>query len=190
MLTTANLCLDVLGANSSAGARAIAFPCKPEPVDSNQVWSVAPSSAAPGAISLQSALDTPPLCLGLRAQPPGPAGAQPYVFVSMRIAEYVRNGPPPSGYTLRVALSTNATVGGAWALQFAGASLAQGMTSSPVLAGQFHTAAVSAKGDAVTASWDGVVLASVTATNSGYGMAAIGSGWHVAWFDNFDVVGT
>lgn len=190
MVLASNLCLDVLSSNASAGARTIAYPCKPAPVDSNQIWTVTASSAAPNAVSLQNALDSPPLCLGLKEQPPGPAGEQPYVFVSMRIAKYERNGPPPSGYTLRVALSTNATVGGAWALQFAGATLAQGTTGDPVLAGQFHTAFVSAKGTAITASWDGVVLASISDTSSGYGMAALGSGWHEAWFDNFVVEAT
>jgi hypothetical protein len=181
-------CLDVLSANASAGARVIAFACKGgAPVDANQRWALAGVSAAPGAVALQSALDAPPLCVGFKPLPPGPEAAQPYVFLSMRIGVYERNGPPPSGYTLRVALSENATVGGAWALQFAGASLAQGVTAAPVLAGVFHRATVSAKGGAVTASWDGQVLASVTDDKSGYGMAAVGSGWHAAWFDNFEV---
>lgn len=144
-------------------------------------------SAAPGALALQSALDAPPLCLGFAPLPPGPAAAQPYVFVAMRIAKYERNGPPPSGYALRVALSANAFVGGAWALQFAGATLAQGVTKAPVRAGEFHTAAVGAKGAAVTASWDGEVLAQISDDKSAHGMAAMGSGWHASWFDNFRV---
>jgi hypothetical protein len=56
-----------------------------------------------------------------------------------------------------------------------------------VRAGEFHTAAVGARGGAVTASWDGALLASITDGSSGYGMAAVGSGWHEAWFDNFSV---
>jgi hypothetical protein len=183
----ADRCLDVLSANTSAGARVIAFSCKPAPVDANQRWALANVSAAQGAVALQSALRAPPLCVGFAQLPPAPAGAAPYVFVAMRIGKYERNGPPPSGYTLKVALSANATAGGAWALQFAGATLAQGVTKAPVLPGVFHTAAVGGKGPTVTASWDGDVLAQISDSKSAYGMAAVGSGWHEAFFDNFKV---
>jgi len=110
-------------------------------------------------------------------------------MLSMPIANYERNGPPPSGYTLHVAASANATVGAAWSLNFAKNALASGVTSAPVLPGKFYTASVSAKGSVVTAVWDGVQLAQVTDTQSTHGMAALGSGWHEAWFDNFAVAG-
>jgi hypothetical protein len=86
-----------------------------------------------------------------------------------------------------VAASPNATAGAPWALQFAGASLAEGVTAAPVVPGVFYKAAVRAVGGTVTASWEGAVLATVQDAKSAYGMAALGSGWHDAWFDNFAV---
>ena len=184
-------CLDVLSGNTSAGTRVIAYTCKGNGGgDSNQQWATAVSPLGGGGIVIKSDLASPSLCLDLETAPPAPPppqDAQPYVFISMRIDKYERNGPPPSGYTLRVASSVNATVGGAWALQYAGATLAQGVTAAPVVPGVFHTAAVSAQGQVVVASWDGVELARVTDSQSKFGMCAVGSGWHSAWFDNFKV---
>lgn len=39
----------------------------------------------------------------------------------------------------------------------------------------------------MTASLDGQVLTQVQDNSSGYGMAAVGSGWHVAYFQNFTI---
>ena len=180
-----SLCLDVLQANASAGERVDAYACKgAHPDEPNQRF--AALYGAGNTVALQSLLapspPAPALCVGLAALP-GPVGA-PYVAISMRIAKYERNGPPPSGYTLRVGLSPNATAGAPWQLAFAGAALAAGTTPQPVLAGVFYTAAVTAKGSAITATWAGATLASVTDTKGAYGMVAIGSGWHEAWFDN------
>ena len=188
-LVGSDSCLDVLSGNASAGARVIAFKCKGGGGGdaANQVWGAGASAAGAGDVAFTSALDAPPLCLGIAPLAPGPAPSAPYVFLSMAIAKYERNGPPPSGYTLRVASSANASVGGAWALQFAGVSLAEGLTAAPLLPGVFHAARVSAKAGTVTASWDGAVLASVSDARASYGMAAVGSGWHGAWFDAFEV---
>ena len=180
------LCLDVLGSNASAGARVLAYECKGDG-SLNQQWALAPlGGGGPNAVALQSALATPHLCLDLEAAPPPPPPAAPYVALSMRIGVYERNGPPPSGYTLKVQLSPNATAGAAWSLNFARTVLAAGVTPAPVLPGVFYTARVAAQGATVTASWAGAQLAQVVDDKklSGYGMAAVGSGWHEAWFDN------
>ena len=44
-----------------------------------------------------------------------------------------------------------------------------------------------ASGKNVTARLDGSVLAQVEDSSSAYGMAAVGSGWHLSYFDNFTV---
>jgi hypothetical protein len=44
-----------------------------------------------------------------------------------------------------------------------------------------------AAGSRITAFLDNVTLATLTDTSSSYGMAAVGSGWHVAYFQNFAV---
>jgi hypothetical protein len=176
-------CLDVLSSNPNASARVDAYPCKTAG-DANQVWQASYPSA--GAVVLASTLASPHLCLDLETLP-SPEGA-PYVAISARIAVYQRNGPPPSGYTLRVGLSPNATAGAPWQLAFAETVLASGTTAAPVLAGTFYAAAVTAKGTTITAAWAGTTLATITGdSKSGYGMAAVGSGWHNAWFDNFAV---
>ena len=179
-------CLDVLSANASSGARVDGYACKgARPDEPNQRWT---PTYGPGAstVTLASQLATPSLCLGLEALP-APLG-NPYVFIASRIGKYVRNGPPPSGYALRVGLSPNATTGAPWQLAFATTVLAHGTTPAPVVAGAFHTAAVTAKGSTISASWDGATLASVTDTSSAFGMVAMGGGWHEAWFDNAKIV--
>ena len=186
------LCLDVDGGNASAGARALAYACKAPASGgaANQQWDLVPlAGGAAGAVALRSRLASPGLCLGVQALPGPPPPPLPYVMLAMRIAVYQRNGPPPSGYTLRVTASANASAPGAWALQFAGAVLASGATPAPVLPGVFYAAEVGAAGGVVTARWAGAQLAQVNDAKglSGHGMAALGSGWHEAWFDNFSV---
>ena len=182
--TLANLCLDVLQANASAGERVDAYACKgAHPDEPNQRF--AALYGAGHTVTLQSLLapaPAPSLCVGLEALP-SPLG-EPYVAISMRIPVYVRNGPPPSGYTLRVGLSPNATAGAPWQLNYAGATLASGTTPQPVVAGVFYPATVAAKGQQVTITWAGATLTTVTDSKSSYGMIAMGSGWHEAWFDN------
>ena len=83
--------------------------------------------------------------------------------------------------------SSNSTSTAPWSLNFASTVLASGQTPHPILPGVFYTLNVTAKGTTVSASLDGVQLASITATSSSFGMAALGSGWHAAWFDSFQV---
>jgi len=180
------MCLDVLGSNTSIGTRVIAYPCKSlpalSPMDSNQRWTPISSTNA-----ISSDLNSPPLCLDFKAIPAVPT-EKPYVMVSMRIAKYERNGPPPSGYTLRLEASVNTTAPAAWSLNFASTVLASGETPHPILPGVFYSLSVTAKGNNISATLSNTLLASIIDSSSGYGMAALGSGWHEAWFDNFAVV--
>ena len=85
----------------------IAYPCNK---GANQLWGLV---ARGGAVGLTNALDSPPLCLNTEIGN-SPDKATSYVIMAMRIANYVRNGPPPSGYTLRVSASVNARYGAAF----------------------------------------------------------------------------
>ena len=76
----------------------IAYPCNK---GANQLWGLV---ARGGAVGLTNALDSPPLCLNTEIGN-SPDKATSYVIMAMRIANYVHNGPPPSGYTLRVSAS-------------------------------------------------------------------------------------
>ena len=53
----------------------------------------------------------------------------------------------------------------------------------------WHTLKLELVGKQVTGTVDGVVVGTVADTNATYthGMVAIGSGWHLAYFDNFTV---
>jgi len=55
--------------------------------------------------------------------------------------------------------------------------------------GTWHTLKLELVGKQVTGTVDGKVVGTVTDTNATYthGMVAIGSGWHIAYFDNFTV---
>jgi hypothetical protein len=50
-----------------------------------------------------------------------------------------------------------------------------------------HRLEVECAGQRVSASLDGVVLATVSDASSGFGMTAFGSSWTKSWFDNFSV---
>jgi len=185
VLGGSSLCLDVLSSNSSVGARLLAYQCK-SPADptgnKNQKWMLSGSS-------IESALDTPPLCVDLEAVAPSPSGALPYLSLSMRIGKYERNGPPPSGYTLKLTASHNATVAGVWELNFGATTLQSGATPSPILPGVWYDVKVQAAGNQVTAFLGGSQLVTLTDTSklSEYGMVAFGSGWHEAWFENLAI---
>lgn len=173
-------CLDVGGGSLAAGASAVTYGCKPPGGDDNQRWTV---QGAPSAQQLRSTFDG--MCLDLAPAPPPPPPVAPYLMLCARIGKYERNGPPPSGYCLTVTASANATASGAWALAFGTQRLASGATPTPVTQGTWHTLRVACAGDAVTASLDGATLGSGAVAGqklSAYGMVALGSGWHEAWF--------
>ena len=57
----------------------------------------------------------------------------------------------------------------------------------PVIAGTFYQLSIETKGTSISASINGVQVASVVDSSSAYGMAAIGSSWTKSWFDQFSV---
>ena len=87
------------------------------------------------------------------------------------------------GYCLRV------NAAGSWTLLAGAGSLAAGTISGfdPLL---WHALGVRFVGQAVSATVDGVVVWAGTSALFAAGLAAIGSGWHLADFRDFSVVGT
>lgn len=122
---------------ASDGDDVIAYPCKTpsDPTINNEQWAVVKNGSS---VSLASLLPGN-FCM-TQAPPTGPPA--PFVFVSMRINTYIRNGAPSNGYALYVTGSPNATQPGAWALKFGGYVLATGPTSGPILPGTFYNLAV------------------------------------------------
>ena len=51
----------------------------------------------------------------------------------------------------------------------------------------WHTLSLEVAGDSITASVDGKKVASVTDAKFQHGMVAVGSGWHLAYFDDFSI---
>lgn len=182
-------CLDELAASKLPDDDLINYACK-DPSDPtgiiNQQFS---TRAAPGGQSgqIEVVSRNSGLCV-FAAGPVGPpAPSAAFLMVAARISDYERNGAPVSGYALSVFASDPPTAPGTWRLQFASKVLANGTTAAPIVPGAFHTLAVECAGQRVTASLDGVALASVTDASSGFGMTAFGSSWSKSWFDSFRV---
>lgn len=190
--TNTGMCLDVLSASTAAGTRLITFPCKAaNPSPTNQLWTIVPSSAG-GTVALATQMDSPSQCATITTV----QSTLPHLKLSMRINSYTRNGVPPDGYNLYLYPSTSTGTGGgggeasgtgSWALFYQQAPLANGTTPIPIVASQFYTLSLTGKGSSITASLNGAPLTSVQHGGSGYGMVAMGCGWHTAWFDNFKV---
>jgi len=97
-----------------------------------------------------------------------------------RIHNYARNGAPVHGYCL-----VCSELEQAWKLLASGTTLANGALSSSIRG--WHSLSMQFKGAVIEASIDGRLLAKVHDTTFLFGMAAVGSGWHQAWFDNFAI---
>ena len=181
------LCLDELSASKAPDDDIIAYTCK-QPGDPsgilNQQWFVRPGPGGSGQLEVVS--NNSALCV-VAAGAVAPSSAAAFVMVAARINVYERNGAPVSGYALSVFASAPASAPGTWRLAFAGKTLANGTTATPIVPGAFHRLAVSCAGQSVTASLDGTALATVTDSSSAFGMTAIGSSWSKSWFDNFSV---
>jgi hypothetical protein len=132
------------------------------PSDSRQTWTRAASPACPKEV---------------------------YVQVCGRIHTYERDGAPIQGYCLRLSHPTGMQA--QWSLLRAGSPVAAGVlnaTSTPV----WHTLRISFSGSIIEGSIDGKVVVRREDIGSAalpqLGMAALGSGWHPAYFGAFSVV--
>jgi hypothetical protein len=129
--------------------------------------------------------------------------APQFVRVCARISSFKPDGTPPQGYCLIV--DNNHT----WYLANGGSKgpigrdiptvLAHGQLSpaddadttaaaaAAAAAGKWYTLSLTVEGDSIKASVDGRVVSQVTDTKFKHGMVAIGSGWHLAYFDDFSI---
>ena len=182
--TLSHTCLDDLSASKLPNTDLIAFNCKSpsDPTLINQQWRVNPVST--GVVSLTSLNSG--LCLDLGGSVP-PTPSSRYLMLAMRIGRYERNGAQPVGYNLYLHESLNATTPGTWALAFGSKQLANGSTTTPIVAGVFYSMSIAATGDSITPSLGGVSLTTVVDKSSAFGMVALGSSWTKSFFDSFKV---
>jgi len=88
--------------------------------------------------------------------------------------------PWDSGYWLRV------TNRGEWKLLANGKALAEGSDTS-LVAGRWHRLAIRCRGGEIVASIGGKKLAAVRDTTFKSGMAILGTGWNLGYFDNLEI---
>lgn len=183
--TETGQCMDIDTANTTAGTHVVTWPCKTPA--SNQAWTYTTAGAGQ-PITLQSAYATSPvMCVDLA--PPQPGKTTVFLMLSLRMHSYTRNGAPPDGYNFYLYPGANTTAAGSWKLAWKGNTLAEGDAVIPVVPGVWYSMAVVASGTTISVQLNGAALTggTVNDSNSGYGMVAIGSGWHHAWFDNFKI---
>ena len=118
-----------------------------------------------------------------------------FVKVCTRISTFQPNGEPVQGYCLIVDSK------GKWYIAAGGTKgaerdvpnvLATGtLGGNPGMGGRamqaWHTLEIQAKGAVITGVVDGVVVGAVSDSTFSHGMAAVGSGWHQAGFDDFEL---
>ena len=177
--SAAGRCLDVWGPYTTPDAPVDLWPCY-LPTRSNQQWYTTPSAGSSGAVQIHSAFDGQCLTVGT---PSAASGALPFAMVCGRISSYdsCRRGAavcaPPHGYCLQLLQS------GAWKLFFASTQIGSGAVAAEAEP-QAHRLALTFAGRHLTASIDGDTIVETGATNSTGGMIALGSGRHVAFFDD------
>jgi len=101
------------------------------------------------------------------------------VMIAGRVMASLQNTQPPKGYRLELAAD------GKWRLFGFTNVLAQGRV--PVGAGEWHNLKLKFVGSRITGLLDEVELAAVFDSACRRGMAALGTGWNCAMFDNFAV---
>lgn len=129
--------------------------------------------------SLQLSVTNPPnghspLCLDGGPPPPPP----PYVSVVARVPTY---GPMYSGYVLST--FQDAT----WSVSSGKTILANGSLPSGYNSSNWNVISISTKGSTISASFGGNQLWSGTDVTYTNGQAGVGSGYHYAAFDSFEV---
>ena len=128
---------------------------------------------------------------GAKSMMPAPQ----FTRVCARISTFKPDGTPPQGYCLIV--DANHT----WYLANGGTKgpvgrdipsvLSHGQLPAAVSGGggkvAWHMLSLEVVGSSITASVDGQKVAAVTDTKYQHGMVALGSGWHLAYFDSFSI---
>ena len=102
-----------------------------------------------------------------------------YLAVGVRIGYLAQDETPTPGYHLRVAAD------GHWRVLETGRVLAEG-PGTP-LGQDWHRLELAMRGDHLTATLDGRVLATLADTHHAFGNVALGCGYHPAAFDDLEV---
>jgi len=89
-------------------------------------------------------------------------------------------GAPPVAYCLLIDIGTQQ-----WIVRANTKVIASGNLPFAVKAEEWHTLKISFQGNTIKTYLDQTQLNSINDNTYGYGMVAIGSGWHEAYFDNF-----
>lgn len=177
--SAAGRCLDVWGPYTKPDTPVDLWPCR-VPARSNQQWYTTPTGSS-GAVHIHSAFDGQ--CLTVQKPQSSASGTVPFAMVCGRISSYdsCRRGAPvcapPHGYCLQLLKS------GAWKLFFGIWEIGSGAVAAETVP-QAHRLALTFVGRRLTASIDGDMIVDMDATNSTGGMIALGSGRHVAFFDD------
>ena len=149
----------------------------------NQLWNVLGTSTQ-GVIAIQSQFEG--YCLDLVQEQP--AGNTPFLFISSRISVYERNGAPTQGYNFYVYPSKNSTSNGSYQIGIGNKNIINQSLPIPIFVGQWYNLAIVNQGSTITFKLNNQVVTSITDNTYTYGMTAMGSGWHHAWFDNFVIM--
>ena len=102
-----------------------------------------------------------------------------YVSLGGRVMASLQNAQPAKGYRMEL------TADGKWRLCGFTNLLAQGRAS--IRAGEWHNLKLRFSGSRISGLIDGVEVAAVFDSACRRGMAALGTGWNCAMFDNFSV---
>lgn len=164
----------------------VAVPCSSAPGDGAASWAVDPvtgGGAPAGAVALRS-LAPAGGCVGLNAT----LGRLAQLYLSIRVANFTQRDTQPNGYNFVLFQSRDGPAQHAqWELRAGGRLLRAGILGTPLLPGQWASVALTAVGANITAVVDGAAVVSVQDATFGWGMVALGSGWHPAWWDSVSV---
>ncbi len=106
-------------------------------------------------------------------------GGPGYATVMGRVEKVIQTNVPPMGYWLKVDHQ------GQWELYRHKDEIAKGKTQFS--GGQWHKLGLRFRGSQITAVVDGKVVGSATDSTYKKGLAGLGCGWHLSYFDNFTV---
>lgn len=113
---------------------------------------------------------------------------QPYLLASGKLPA-ASPAVLPAGLSAVLPNSVASTATAAAVQEGAATAAAAAAAAATPYIGTWHTLKLELVGKQVTGTVDGVVVGTVADTHATYthGMVAIGSGWHLAYFDNFTV---
>jgi len=165
-----NQCLDVEKQSTANNTDIFVYDCNG---GSNQKW----TQNANGTIITQ--LDNQ--CLTVNINEPIDSSLTYYAQICGRMSSNTR-GLPPVAYCLLIDVGSQK-----YLIRANTASIASGSLPFVVNFSEWHKFSLTFQGSTITATLDGTRLNSIQDTTYGYGMVAVGSGWHEAFIDDFSI---